>query len=445
VRKIALVAICLFAVSALVSSADPMKYWPQWRGPELNGVVPHGDPPVEWSEDKNVRWKIEIPGKGHASPIVWEEKIFILTAIETDKVIATQEADVAEEQLPAWRRRMSGKKPSNIYKFDILAIDRRDGKILWQKTAREEPPNAGTHAEGSWASSSPITDGEHVYAYFGSHGLYCYDMQGKLIWEKDFGDMNTKLSFGEGSSPVLYGNAIIVNWDHEGESFIVALDKKTGERLWKVDRNEATSWSTPLVIEHDGKPQVIVSATNRVRSYDPATGELIWECGGMTGNVIPCPVLRDGIVYLTSGFRGNALLAISLDKASGDITDSEAIVWKHDKNMPYAPSPLLYGNMLYVLQENKGFLSCFNVDTGQAYYERQKLDGIRVTFSSPVGASERVYITGKGGATLVLQHGTEFKLLATNSLKDNFTASPAIVDKDIYLRGYKYLYCIAQE
>ncbi len=448
-RRIVVFVFCLSVISALVlaseSSADPMKYWPQWRGPEMTGVAPHGDPPVEWGEDKNIRWKIEIPGKGHASPVVWDDKVFVLTAIETDKVVETQEEEKADEQLPAWRRRMSGKKPSNIYKYAIFAINRRDGKILWQRIAREETPLAGTHTEGSWASNSPITDGERVYAYFGSYGLYCYDMQGNLLWEKDLGDMTTKMSFGEGSSPVLHGDTLVVNWDHEGESFIIALDKKTGDELWKVDRDEATSWATPIVVENNGKPQVIVSATKLIRSYDLATGDLIWECGGMTGNVIPCPVEENGIVYITSGFRGNALLAISLDRASGDITDSEAIIWRHDKNTPYAPSPMLYGDTLYFLQENKGFLSCFDVKTGQAHYERQKLEDIRVIFSSPVGASDRVYVTGKGGVTHVIQRGPTLKILATNSLDDSFTASPAIVDKEMYLRGYKYLYCIAQD
>ncbi|MFQ5907168.1 MAG: PQQ-binding-like beta-propeller repeat protein, partial [bacterium] len=318
-RRIAVVIACFCILSTLAWGTEPSSdfkgYWPQWRGPQATGVAPHGDPPVEWDEDKNVRWKIEIPGKGHASPIVWGEKVFVLTAIETDKAVESQEAEEDEQQLPEWRRRM-GRKATKVHQFAVLAIDRRDGKILWQRTAREEFPHEGTHEEGSWASNSPVTDGEHVYAYFGSRGLHCFDMQGNLLWEKDFGDMSTRMSFGEGSSPALYGNTIVVNWDHEGQSFIIALDKRTGKELWKVDRDEATSWATPIVVEHNGNPQVVVSATKRVRSYDLATGELIWECGGMTLNVIPSPVADNGMVYVTSGFRGNALLAIRLDLAS---------------------------------------------------------------------------------------------------------------------------------
>ena len=461
-RIIAVVTVCFCILATLAWGVEPIsdfkKSWSQWRGPEMTGVAPYGEPPVEWGEDKNIRWKIEIPGKGHASPIVWDDKIFVSTAIETDTIVESQKVETEQQSTEPQRGRRGrgGAKPTKAHKFVIFAIDRQDGKTLWQQTAREELPHEGTHAEGSWASNSPVTDGEHVYAYFGSRGLYCYDMQGNPVWEKDLGDMNTKRSFGEGSSPALYGNAIIVNWDHEGQSFIVALDKKTGEELWKVDRDEATSWATPIVVEHDGKPQVIISATNRIRSYDLATGKQIWECGGMTANVIPTPVVANGIAYFASGFRGNALLAIRLDmftsftddfvlRASGDITDSDAIVWRHDKDTPYAPSMLLYEDTLYFLLTNNGFLSCFDAKTGQEHYSRQKLEGISDTFVSPVGAQERVYLTGSNGTTLVIKRGPKFEILATNSLDDNFTASPAIVDKEIYLRGHKYLYCIAQD
>jgi outer membrane protein assembly factor BamB len=447
-KRMAVFIICFCVVSTLTWGNELpdsfKKYWPQWHGPLATGVAPYAKPPLEWNENKNVRWKVEISGRGHSSPIVWDDIIFVTTAIETDKQIDLQETEKNEQQLPEWRRRV-GVKSEKVQNFVIFAFDRRDGGILWQRTVREELPHEGTHAEGSWASNSPVTDGEHVYADFGSRGLYCFDMQGNRKWDKDFGDMTTKLSFGEGNSPVLYGNMIVINWDHEGQSFIIALDKNTGEEVWKVDRDETTSWATPIVVEHDGKLQVITSATKRIRSYDLITGKLIWECAGMTMNTIPSPVYGDGMVYATSGFQGNALLAIRLADAKGDITDSEAIVWKHDKNTPYVPSPLLYGDLLYFLEHNRGVLSCFNVKTGKAHYVRQKLENIKDTFVSPVAAGERVYITGNNGVTLVIKHSPTFEVLAENSLDDNFTASPAIVDNEIYLRGHKYLYCIAQD
>ena len=443
--KTATLSICLCAVFTLAAElqADPQKYWPQWRGPHATGVAPHGNPPGEWSENKNVRWKIEIPGKGSASPIVWGDRVFVLTAIPTGEPV---EPRAQEEASPRRRRRgPRGIKPTHVQKFTIFAIDRRDGSVLWQRTAHEELPHEGTHNTGTWASNSPVTDGEHVFAYFGSRGLFCYDMQGNLRWEKDLGDMTIKLGFGEGSSPVLYGDTLVITWDHQGQSFIVALDKDTGKERWRVNRDEITSWTTPLVVEHSGKPQIVTSATNRVRSYDLESGNLIWECSGMTLNAIPSPVAADGMVYLTSGFRGNALLAIRLSAAKGDITDTEAIVWSYDRDTPYVPSPLLYGDALYFLKNRNGILSCFNARTGEPFYSQQRLEGIRSVYASPVGARDRVYLAGRDGTTLVIKRGPEFEVLGSNVLDDGFDASPAIVDNEIYLRGRHYLYCIAQD
>ncbi len=399
------------------------KFWPQWRGPHATGVAPFGNPPVEWAEDKNVQWKIEIPGKGSSSPIVWRERIFVTTAIPTGRI-----TDAMESQ-----------------KFALLAIDRRTGKVLWQRALREELPHEGTHATGSWASHSPVTDGTYVYAYFGSRGLYCLDMQGNLIWEKDLGKMTIKLGFGEASSPFLYADTLILNWDHEGQSFTTALDKKTGKELWKVNREEITSWTTPLVVEYGEKPQVITSATHRVRSYELATGRLIWESEGMTLNSIPSPVAADGMVFVTSGFRGNALLAIRLDGAQGNITNSEKIAWSLDQDTPYVPSPLLYDGTLYFLKSNSPLLSCFQAATGREYYRGQRLEGISNIYASPVGAAGRVYITGREGTTVVVQQGPTYKVLAVNKLGDGFDASPAVVDNEIYLRGTRYLYRISKE
>jgi outer membrane protein assembly factor BamB len=440
---------CMLFVSTYLwadeSSSDFERNWPQWRGPMATGVAPYGDPPLEWSESKNIRWKVEIPGMGHATPIVWGEMIFVLGAIKTDKAGEPKKVQQEEEPASRGRRRMRIQKPTNVYEFVTLAIDRRNGKTLWRQTACEEVPHEGSHRDGSMASNSPVTDGEHVYSYFGSRGLYCYDMKGKLIWKKDLGDMSKVMSFGEGSSPVLHGKTIVVNWDHEGQSFIVALDKNTGKQLWKEDRDEGTSWATPLVVEHKGTKQLITSATNRIRSYDLATGKVIWETGGMTRNVIPCPVEEDGVVYAMSGFRGNALLAIRLDEAMKNIDESKAIAWRHDKDTPYVPSPLLYGDKLYFLKSNNEILTCFDAKTGEACYSGQKLEGMKGVYASPVGAKDRVYIVGRNGFAVVLKLDKKFEVLAGNSLEDSFTSSPAIVGKEMFLRGYKNLYCIAED
>ena len=423
-------------LSVVNPSSNNEKYWPQWRGPAATGVAPLAKPPLEWSEGKNIRWKIEIPGKGNSSPIVWGDRIYLTTAIATDKTVtppATPE--------PSGRR---GIAPTNVQKFVLLALSRQDGKIIWQQTAIEALPHEGTHPDGTWASNSPITDGEHIFADFGSRGIYCYDLSGKLQWKKDLGDMTTRNGFGEGSSPALHGNTLVVNWDNENGSFFVALDKRNGKELWRVNREEPTTWATPLIVLHEGKPQVIANATNRVRSYDLANGNLIWENAGTTLNAIPSPVAAEGMVYVTAGFRGSALYAIRLAEAKGDLSNSAAVVWKHDQDTPYVPSPLLYDGKLYFLKVNTGILSCFNAKTGEPHYSRQRLESIANIYASPVGAAGRVYLVGRDGATMVIKNSASFEVLATNKLDDGIDASPALVDNEIYLRGKKFLYCIAE-
>ncbi len=507
--------------------------WPQWRGPLRTGAAPEANPPVEWSESKNVKWKVKIPGSGTATPIIWENKVFVQTAIPTGKkpAVAAAQPDsappapaaassgqgssftsrlldsfdtnkdgkISRKEVPEARRGvfdrmieqhkldpektysreeldkllgssttpaktessssppqqqqrprpgggggMRGAKPTEPYQFVLMCLDRQTGKTLWQQVAREEIPHEGTHPDHGFSSHSPVTDGVHVFAYFGSRGLHCFDMQGKLKWSQDFGDMRIQNGFGEGSSPTLHGNAVIVTWDNEGDSFIIALNKNTGETLWKKPRDEKTSWSTPLVVEHDGKSQVVTTASRKIRSYDLASGDLIWECSGLTRNVIPTPVAADGTVYATSGFQGNALLAIRLGR-TGDLTGTDAILWSARKGTPYVPSPLLYGGRLYLFASNNNILSCFDIKTGQPVIDGQRLNDLQGVYASPVGASGRVYLVGRNGATVVIKQSEKLEVLATNRLDDRLDASPAIAGNELYLRGHEYLYCIAEK
>jgi outer membrane protein assembly factor BamB len=409
----------LFLLSVRLPAADGDRFWPQWRGPLLTGAAPQGDPPVEWSEAKNVKWKVEIPGKGSSTPVIWGDTIFILTAVPAD----------------------AGERAKQ--RFTVLAIGRKDGKMLWQRVVREEVPHEGTHATNTWASASALTDGQLVYAFFGSRGLYALDMKGYVKWEKDLGDMSIKMGFGEAASPALHRDRLVVNWDHEGQSFIVALDKQTGKELWRTPRDEKTSWATPLVVETGGRAQVITSATGRVRSYDLATGELLWHATGMTANAIPTPVHADGLLFLTSGFRGNALLAVRLAEAKGDITNSPAIIWRYDRDTPYVPSPLISGDQLYFLKSNSGVLSSFDAKTGKKLYGEQRLEGVPNVYASPLGVAGRIYVAGRDGGVAVVQQGPAFKQLAANQLDDGFDASPVVVDNELYLRGRKFLYRIS--
>ena len=434
----------LAATAPLPAPADPDQNWPQWRGPRMTGVAPQGNPPVEWSDSKNIKWKIEIPGKGSASPIVWGDRIFVLTAIPTEKKVPA--AAAPEPAAPGKRGRgPRGIQPDAVQQFAVIAVNRKDGKILWQKVVREELPHEGTHPTGTWASNSAVTDGEHVYAFFGSRGLYALDMNGNLKWEKDFGDMTIRLGFGEGASPAVHGDKIVVTWDHEGDSFIVALDKRSGKEAWRVPRDEGTAWTTPLIVEANGATQVITSATRKVRSYDLATGKLLWETAGMTANAIPTPVTDGKIVYLTSGFRGNALMAVNLDAAKGNLASTEAVLWKFDRDTPYVPSPLLYDGKLYFMKTNSAIVSCFDAATGKPLYGPERIEGMTDVYASPVGAAGRVYVFGRDGVGTVLAHGPEFKVLAQSKLDDGFDASPAIVGNEMYIRGRNHLYRISAD
>jgi outer membrane protein assembly factor BamB len=417
------------APSAQEPAAD--RFWPQWRGPLANGISRTANPPIEWSETKNVRWKVEIPGRGSASPVVWGDRVFVLTAIPAG-------ISIAESHAPR-----GGVNPRGVHRYVVMAIDRRDGRIVWQQTSREEAPHEASHQDnGTWASSSAMTDGQHVIASFESRGIYAYDMNGKLVWQKDLGDKSMRNEFGEGSTPVLYRNRLVVVWDHTKGSFITALDKNTGNELWRVSRNEIDTWATPYVVEHGGRAQVVVPGMNRMHSYDLETGAVVWHSEGLTMNPIPSPVGEDGIVIATSGFRGNNLKAIRIADAKGDVTGSKALVWSLDRDTPYVPSPMLYDGFLYLLKSNSPILSVFDAKTGKPHYQLQRLDGLSEVFSSPVGAAGRVYITGRDGNTLVLRNGGTFEVLAKNVLDDGFDASPALVDSEMYMRGYRYLYSL---
>jgi len=288
-----------------------------------------------------------------------------------------------------------------------------------------------------------MTNGEILIAPFESRGLYAYDMNGTLLWQTDLGDKRMRQQFGEGSTPTLFGNRLVVVWDHTAGSFVTVLDAKTGKEIWRQSRDEIDTWATPLVLERGGRTQVIVPGMNRVRSYDLETGELIWHMAGLTMNPIPSPVADDTFVYLMSGFRGNSLKVIRPAGAKGDITGTDAVVWTLDRDTPYVPSPLLYDGIIYFLKSNNGLLSAYDARTGKPHFQVQRLPSAPEVFASPVGAAGRVYIPSRDGTTVVVKQGPTFETLAENKLADGFDASPALVDREIYMRGYKYLYCIA--
>ncbi|MDH3718772.1 MAG: PQQ-like beta-propeller repeat protein [Planctomycetota bacterium] len=442
-RKLLLASCILFAGPAGAAPAADSpptateRFWPQWRGPLGTGVAPRAEPPLEWSDTRNVRWKTKVPGHGHSTPIIWGDRVFLTTAVPTGDQLRPRYSGApgAHDNLPITRRQ----------RFVVLAVRRQDGKIVWQRSVREAVPHEGGHNTASLASGSPVTDGRHIFACFGSYGLYCLDVDGQLQWQKDLGRMQTKHGHGEGSSPVLYGDTLVVNWDHEGQSFVAAFDKSNGQQRWKVSRDEVTSWSTPIVVKDRGRPQVVVCGTNRVRSYDLASGKTVWQCGGLSHNIVASPVAADGMIYVGSSYEKRALLAIRFAGASGDITGSKRVVWNRFRGTPYVPSPLLYGDALYFLTHYQGILTRVTAKTGVDRPGAIRLGGIRNVYASPVGAAGRVYVSDRDGTTLVIDHGDVPRVLARNRLDDNFSASAALVDRELFLRGEKYLYCIAEE
>ncbi len=489
------------------SSANVHEHnWPQWRGPLGNGIAPRANPPTEWSENKNIKWKTPVPGEGHATPAVWEDKVFVLTAVPIGEPAPSTEPAVRGRppgQPPAGERGQGGRPPgqgfdreemmrrfdrngdgllddaeraalreqrgqrpggppggprgrrgpggfggdsapTQEFEFVTLCLDRATGEFVWRKVGRKEKPHAGRQRTNTHASGSPLTDGHHVYSFFGSNGLYCYDLEGNLVWDEDLGDMRTRNGFGEGASPALYNDILLVLWDTEEDSFLYALDKKTGRQRWKKERDEPTGWTTPYVLTHKGKPQVVINGATAVRSYDPNTGALLWTCSGQTVNAIPTIVADATTAYAMSGYRGSAALAIELGH-SGDLTNSDAIRWEISRGTPYVPSPLLYGDNLFFVQRNDGILTCVDATTGAPHYSQQRVEGLAGLYASPVGADNRVYFASQNGATVVIENSTELKVLATNQLDDPIDASPALAGDQLFLRTHTHLYCIAED
>ena len=435
VRLIVLASGLLFTGLTPARAAD--ENWPQWRGPLGTGAaLPNADPPIEWSETKNVRWKTALPGKGHSTPIIWEDRIFLTTAVPFGPELPPKHstAEGTHDGVPVTRR----------HRFVILAINRSDGLVVWEKRVHEKLPHEGGHYTGSLASNSAVTDGQSVFAFFGSHGLYCLDWNGEVRWQKPFGEMQTKHGHGESASPVLFDDLVIINWDHDGPCFVAAFDKRTGEQRWKVDRSEETSWSSPILIENDGIPMLIVAGTNRIRAYAPATGKILWECGGLSSNIVATPVAADGMLFAGSSYEKRALLSIRLDRAKGDITGTEHIAWTRNRGTPYVPSPLLYGDSLYFLTHYQGILTRVDAMTGGDRPGAIRLGGIGNIYASPVAGGRRIYVTDLEGKTIVMSHADPPQILALNTLDDEFAASAAIVGRELYLRGKNHLYCLAQ-
>jgi outer membrane protein assembly factor BamB len=415
-RHLLPIAALLLQASLLAADGD----WPHWRGPNHDGMA-RGDAPVRWSDTEHIAWKVPVPGRGHSSPVIWGNRIFVTTAVPT----GTPSPGALQE-----------------HRFMLLCFDRKTGKTLWEKVARVATPHQPHHSQyGSFASNSPLTDGTHVFAFFGSRGLYAYTLAGELAWQKDFGQLRMYNNFGEGAWTALDGNTLVVVWDHEDASFLIALDKSTGRELWRTPRQGNTNWSGPYITTHNGRKQIIVSASREVCSYDFGTGTLLWKATGLGQNTIPAPVAADGLVFVMSGFRNPNLMAIRLGR-EGDLTGTDAIVWQNQRGNSYSASPVLHEGKLYVLTDS-GMLSVFDAQSGKPFYQQQRFAKPYNFKASPVGANGKLYLASENDDVIVVKMGETFEVLATNTLADQtFIATPAIVEGEIYLRSQNTLFAI---
>lgn len=475
--------------------------WPMWRGSSLTGAVEGAKPPIEWAEDKNVKWKTEIPGSGIATPILWKDRIFLVTAIakespgggnrpgggppqggpggdgfnreaimkEFDK---NRDGELSDDERGAMRERFGGRRgpgglggprgrgpgaggrpnrggpgggqPQQEHDFNVVAVDRDSGKIVWTQTAKTAQPHEGHHPTHGFASASPVTDGKHLWVSFGSRGIYCYTMDGNLVWETDLGNLRSRNGFGEAVQPALAGDHLLVTWDQEDQSYLIALNKNTGKEVWRKERDERTSWTTPVIVEVGGIQQAIVAGSNKTRAYNAKNGDLVWEASGLTSNVIPTPVVGNGLVYVTSGYQGRAVQAIKLS-SQGDVSGTDNIVWSAAHSAPYVASPVLSNNRLYMNKGNDAYLSCFNALTGEVLYQDESLEGIRAIYASPIAVNGYIYLVGREGTTAVIKDSDTFETVSTNVLDEPIDASPIVAGDQLFIRGHNHLYCISNE
>lgn len=444
-----------------VSGAEPnnsqsgSENWPHWRGPTGNGIAPSGaNPPIKWDAQTNIKWKVEVPGRGSATPIVWGDQVFVVTSMPTDR-------EAKPEELPKPDPRFVEKTtpPKHFQRFEVLSFDRESGQLRWRQTATEAIPHEGHHNTHSYAGGSPTTDGKRLYVSFGSFGIYAYDLNGKLLWQRDLGRLHTRFGWGEAVTPVIHGDALVLNWDQEADSRLIVLDAATGATRWEVPRDDKSSWNTPAVVDFDGKTQVIVNGTKRIRSYDLADGKEIWQVGGMTVNAIPSPVVADGVAYVMSGYSGAAAVAVPLN-ARGDLTKTEdkvtnstssetpatvKLAWRYDKGTPYVPSPILVDGRLYFTKANTQVLTVLDAKTGQPVVESERIPGATSFYASPAYAAGRLYFSDQSGTTVVIQVGEKWEVVATNQLNETIDASPVFAGKTLFIRTEKHLYAIEEK
>jgi outer membrane protein assembly factor BamB len=428
-----------FTPSARAAEAGAEARWPGWRGPGGQGVASATGLPTEWSETKNVAWKTPIPGRGHSSPVVWGDRIFLTTAIEGEVVPGAKAVTHVEDGKEFVHPDAVG--ADRKHKFEVLAIDARTGRILWEKVAYEGTPYDSAHRKASFASPTAVTDGERVYAFFGAEGLYAYDFAGTLQWKAEIGGV-AAMGVGYGTSPVLHKGLVIVQCDEDtgAKSFVAAFDARTGKEAWRTPRKVQVSWATPVIVRAGQRDELVTAGNEWLIAYDPATGKELWRAKGLESNAVPSPVVGKDLVVLTAGYPAKKAVAIK-PGGSGDITGSDRILWTYEKSTAYVPSPILYGDYLYLVTD-KGLITCLDARTGAVKYEGGRPPVPATFMASPVAVDGKILLPSQDGDVFVIKAGPTHEVLRTNSLGEPISASPAIAGGRIYIRGEKTLFAI---
>jgi outer membrane protein assembly factor BamB len=428
-----------------ITTITQAQNWSAFRGNNASGISEGGKTATTWNVDKgqNIRWKTQIPGFSHASPIVWGNRLFVITAIssdaKTDFVAKDRGIGLAEDNVKhTWR---------------IYALDKKTGKVIWSQTAYEGVPRARRHVKATQANSTPATDGRYIVALFGSEGLNCYDLDGKLIWKKDLGVLNPGLwddktsSWGHSSSPVIYKDLVVVQGDGHNQSFIAAFNLKDGKEVWRVDRGEITSWSTPTISSESKRTALIANGGHFIRGYDPLTGKELWRFSDKDTQVkMQAPLVAHGLIYVTGGYPAGRPMYAFRPGAVGDISlkagqeTNDFLAWVSSKGSPYTPTPVIYGDLLYVCADN-GVLSAYDAKAGTMVYQQR----LPSSFSaSPVAADGKLYLSSEDGDVFVVRAGPKFELLATNVMGQPLMATPAISDGLLFLRTKDFIYAVSE-
>jgi outer membrane protein assembly factor BamB len=447
-RHVGGLSIASLAVCAVGAASAPGN-WPSFRGPQASGVADGLKLPDRWNgaTGENVLWKTRIPGLAHSSPVVWGDRLYVTTAISSQAEATFKHGLFGEGD---------ASPDLSVHQWKLYCLDAGTGTIIWERTAHEGVPREKRHVKSTYANATPTTDGRHIVAFFGSQGLYCFDTNGGLLWKRDLGVLDLgaydapEYEWGTASSPIIYGNTVIVQCDTQKEDFLLSVDIDTGATVWRAERDELPSWGTPTIVRGPKRVELVTNASKLIRGYDPDTGKELWRLGGSSQITAPTPVFYEDLIVVASGRRPEAPIFVVRAGASGDITlatgssNSDQVVWSRQQRGPYMPTPLIYGGLLYTLG-NQGIIDCYDLRAGMEIY-RQRIPHQGGGFSaSPVASDGRIYLPSEDGDIFVIGAGKVFSLLSSNPMGERVMATPALADGRMFIRAERTLFAVGRQ